>query len=123
MNIAPNHSVLPLRLVRPAETPAQPVQPARPVTETQAISQTRRSSDSISFEQAYRAQLPRPALTEAHSRLERIRDLVGARVHQPMRFEEAVAVKPASNNPYANPYQRIAASPAELNARAIETTA
>jgi len=121
MNIAPNHSSLPLRLVQP--TQAQPVQPAQPVTSTQPISQVDRQRDSISFEKAYRAQLPRPAMTEAHHRLERIRDLVGARVNQPMRFEEAVSVQPPGNNPYAISYPKISASPAELNARAIETTA
>mgnify|MGYP006294654263 FL=1 len=113
-----------LRLVRPVEpAAAQPVQPAQPVSETQAISRVQRESDAISFEQAYRAELPRPALTEAHARLERIRNLVGAKVNQPMHFEEAVSVQEPSNNPYAISYPKISASPAELNARAIETTA
>ena len=115
---------MPLRLVRPVEPAATPpVQNTQPVSSTQAISRTPRDNDSISFEQAYRAELPRPALTEAHARLERIRNLVGAKVNQPMRFEEAVSVTEPSNNPYAISYPKISASPAELNARAIETTA
>lgn len=111
-----------LRLVQsagPGAPRSEPVQPATPVRPAASV-----QADAFSFERTYRANLPRPALTEAHQRLERIRELVAAEVAQPMHFEEAVTVRSASgNNPYAVSYPRIVASPGEQNTRATEATA
>jgi len=47
-------------------------------------------AELLSFERAYVATLPRVPVTDAHLRLERVRNLVAGRVPGPLRFDAAM---------------------------------
>jgi hypothetical protein len=114
MAVHPINPTLALRLVSPAHAARAPQAPA-PADRARPAA----SPDSFSFEAIYRANLPRPALSDAHRRLERIRELVAARTDVPIHFQQPAPARAA--NPVAHAYLRFPApSNADLNASATE---
>ncbi len=94
----------------------QPTQPAHPTQRPQRV----QAGDNYDFAAVYKANLPRLRLTEAHQRLERVRnELVGAKVGMPIHFENSQP-RPASANAAIRAYMRVAPSPADSNAAATE---
>ncbi len=113
MAIHPVNSTPALRLVQPLDA-ARPTQPAAPEPAARA-----QDADAFDFEAIYRANLPRPALTEAHRRLEKIRDLVAAKTDVPIHFDPPQPRRTTS--PAINAYLKFPApAPADVNAAAVE---
>ncbi len=117
MNIDPTATGYP-RLA-PASGPTHPlqpprVQPAAPAHRPAAADRT----DRLSFEAVYRQQLPKASISEAQRRVERLRDLVGARTNVPIHFQERRGG--ASTNPYTPTLMRITPDAAALNAAETE---
>jgi hypothetical protein len=74
--------------------------------------------DTVSFEAVYISTLPRVPLTEAHRRLEQIREqLVAGRTAVPIHFSDPCIVR--SGNPYAWDL-KFAANPADRHNAATE---
>lgn len=108
-----------LRLVQPAQPVPQsaPVKPAQPVR--------RDVTDSYDFQSIREAQLPRMAYTQAHQRLDKLRDLIAAKTDVPIHFDSP-APTPGSSatrsaNPYAAGYLKFPVNAAERNAAATDT--
>jgi len=119
MSVSPVNSNPPLRLVSPVQ-PVRPVRPAQPIQAAQTAQSAQPvQGDSYDFEAVYRASLPRPALTDAHARLERIRNLVAAKTDVPIHFGPPAA--PRTANPYVNSYLQFPKpAPADINTAATE---
>lgn len=74
--------------------------------------------DSVSFEAVYITTLPRVPITEAHRRLEQLREhLVAGRTDVPIHFSDPRIVR--STNPYA-PALKFAPNPADRHTAATE---
>lgn len=103
-----------LRLVQPAQpasqtATAQPVQPVR-----------RDVTDSYDFQSIREAQLPRMPYTQAHQRLDKLRDLIAAKTDVPIHFDSPAPGR-SSNNPYSGGYMKFPVNAAERNAAATDT--
>lgn len=102
-----------LRLVHPPGGVSSPANVAAPAAKPAGAAE-----NPYRFEAVYAQQLPRVTMTEAHRRVEQIRDqFVAGRTDVPIHFEQP---GPASTNPYANPYMKLAPAPADANMRATE---
>jgi hypothetical protein len=115
MRIDGNHGVgatPSLRLVKPTDaTPAvQPVKRSDPA----------RDGDAISFEAVYVQNLPRTQITEAHRKLDRIRQqLVAGKTDVPIHFNTPAR----ASNPYKPSFLKLSADPGEFNASATQAAA
>ncbi len=115
------NSIQHLRLVRPTESTGQirSVNAVANTENTQSTSLRVDRNDAYSFEAVYRARLPRIKLTDAHRRLERIRNqLVAARTDVPIHFDEVKQAGMAS--PLTNAYLSFKPGDADVNAAATE---
>lgn len=118
----PNHLDA-LRLVHPPQRPAAATSVDKPAEPAQVNRPSQ--SNPFAFESAYIEQLPRMEYTDAHRRVERIRDtLVGGSTPVPIHFESSPqALHQPAANPYANPYMKLAPAPGEANLRATQREA
>ena len=104
-----------LRLVHPPEAPAAAGTP-EVVT---CVRDVPRLPDSYNFDAIYSSSLRRVPWTQAHQRLERLRSsLVAARTQVPIYFTDPTYRR--AMNPYGPSYMRIAPTPTEVNAAAVE---
>lgn len=118
MKVPPIQSGSSLRLVQ-AVPPIQAKPQVVGQSPNQPISKPPKAEDSYSFEAIYRANLPKTMLTDAHRKLERIRDLVAGRTDVPVHFESAQPA--ASANPYTPAYMQFPRpSAAQVNEAATE---
>jgi hypothetical protein len=118
MRVDSDPAISGLRLVQPAQAVkvAPPVDPAPHPAEAAA-------TDAHSFESIYLSRLPRMPVTEAHKKLEQLRNnLVAGQVNVPIHFEQP-GVQVRTANPYSIGFVRFAGSPAELNTRATDQAA
>ncbi|MDH3583741.1 MAG: hypothetical protein OER86_05960 [Phycisphaerae bacterium] len=104
-----------LRLVHP---PAGGPDTVRPVAATGAT----KPAATYRFESIYARALPRVPMTEAHQRLERIRqDLVASRTDVPIHFQQQpIHAGSAASAAHARAYLRFPADPPAINADATE---
>jgi len=111
---------VPLKLIHPPQLTRrlEAVRPVSPVAPARAAPR----ADALDFESVYIAQLPRVPRSEAHLRLEQLRQqLVAARTDVPIHFDDGGAARSA--NPYAIGYTRSAPLAADVNAAATERLA
>ncbi|MBI1369603.1 MAG: hypothetical protein GC162_13230 [Planctomycetes bacterium] len=113
MRIEPTQSVTPLRIVQPTE-------PVKSVDAPRSVQSSGPAAD-MRFEAVYAANLPKVPMTDAQTKLERIRtQLVAAKTDVPIHFD-APASRPRPSNPYAAAYPRLIADPATINANITES--
>ena len=120
LTIDPQLGATPLRLVQPNPS-VRPVDPVQPVDKAVPSG----SSDTLSFEAVYQANLPKITMSDALDRLDRIRtQLVAARTDVPIHFE-TTAPPPGlgSSSPLTRAYFSNGPAPADANASATDAEA
>ena len=97
------------------------LQEIRPAASQQPKSASRiADGDTVSFEAVYISTLPRVPVTEAHRRLETLRErLVAGHTHVPIHFNDPRVIR--SGGSYADPHTsalKFSPNPAEINVAA-----